>query len=85
MGVRCPITFILIRFNIVLACRQSGKSISACAFLLWFALFNSEKTIAIMANKGATAREMLGRITLMLENLPLDPNELLNTFTNNKN
>jgi hypothetical protein len=58
------------RFNIVLACRQSGKSISACAYLLWFALFNPEKTIAVMANKGATAREMLGRITLMLENLP---------------
>ena len=58
------------RFNIVLACRQSGKSISACAYLLWFALFHSEKTVAIMANKGATAREMLGRITLMLENIP---------------
>src|SRR6056300_990056 len=58
------------RFNIVLACRQSGKSISACAYLLWFALFHSEKTIAILANKGATAREMLSRITLMLENLP---------------
>jgi phage FluMu gp28-like protein len=58
------------RFNIVLACRQSGKSISACAYLLWYALFHSEKTIAVMANKGATAREMLGRITLMLENIP---------------
>jgi len=58
------------RFNIVLACRQSGKSISACAYLLWFALFNSEKTIAVMANKGATAREMLARVTLMLENIP---------------
>jgi len=58
------------RFNIVLACRQSGKSISACAYLLWFALFHSEKTIAIMANKGATAREMLSRVTLMLENIP---------------
>lgn len=58
------------RFNIVLACRQSGKSISACAYLLWYALFNSEKTIAVMANKGATAREMLSRITLMLENIP---------------
>jgi hypothetical protein len=58
------------RFSIVLACRQSGKSISSCAYLLWFALFHSEKTIAILANKGATAREMLGRITLMLENLP---------------
>ena len=58
------------RFNVVLACRQSGKSISACAYLLWYALFNPEKTIAIMANKGATAREMLSRITLMLENIP---------------
>ena len=58
------------RFSIVLACRQSGKSISSVAYILWFAIFHSEKTIAVMANKGATAREMLGRITLMLENLP---------------
>ena len=58
------------RFSIVLACRQSGKSISACAYLLWYALFHTEKTIAVLANKGATAREMLGRITLMLENIP---------------
>ena len=58
------------RFSVVLACRQSGKSISACAYLLWYALFNPEKTVAILANKGATAREMLSRITLMLENTP---------------
>ena len=58
------------RFNIVLACRQSGKSISSVAYLLWFVLFQPEKIVAIMANKGATAREMLGRGTLMLENLP---------------
>jgi len=58
------------RFNVVLACRQSGKSISACAYLLWYTLFHSEKTVAILANKGATAREMLSRITLMLENIP---------------
>ena len=58
------------RFNIVLACRQSGKSISSVAYLLWFAVFHSEKTIAVLANKGATAREMLARVTLMLEHLP---------------
>ena len=58
------------RFSIVLACRQSGKSISAVAYLLWYACFHPEKTIAILANKGATAREMLARMTLMLENLP---------------
>ena len=58
------------RFSIILACRQSGKSISSVAYLLWYALFHSEKTIAVLANKGATAREMLARVTLMLENLP---------------
>ena len=58
------------RFNVVLACRQSGKSISSVAFLLWYALFHPEQTVAVLANRGATSREMLGRITLMLENLP---------------
>jgi hypothetical protein len=58
------------RFSIVLACRQSGKSISSVAYILWYVCFHSEKTVALLANKGATAREMLARITLMLENLP---------------
>jgi hypothetical protein len=58
------------RFSVVLAPRQSGKSISVVAYLLWFACFNPDKPIAVLANKGATAREMLSRITLALENLP---------------
>ena len=58
------------RFNVVLACRQSGKSISSVAYLLWYACFHPEQTIAVLANKGQTAREMVGRVTLMLENLP---------------
>ncbi len=78
------------RFSIVLACRQSGKSISSIVYILWYAIFNPEKTIAILANKGAVAREMLGRITLALENLPhfLQPgckelNKGTLTFSNN--
>ena len=58
------------RFSVILACRQSGKSITACAFLLWYLLFQPEQTIAILANKGQTAREMLARITTMLEHIP---------------
>lgn len=58
------------RFSVVLACRQSGKSISSVVYLLWYAIFHPEKTIAVLANKGATAREMLQRVTLALENLP---------------
>ena len=78
------------RFSIVLACRQSGKSISSVAYLLWYALFKPEQTIAILANKGATSQEMLSRVTLMLENLPffLQPgckalNKRLIEFSNN--
>jgi len=58
------------RFSIVLACRQSGKSISSVAYILWFAVFHPEKVVAILANKGSTSMEMLGRVILMLENLP---------------
>lgn len=58
------------RFSIVLACRQSGKSVSSVAYLLWKAMFFPDTKIGILANKGSTAREMLARITLMLENIP---------------
>jgi hypothetical protein len=58
------------RFSIVLACRQSGKSISSVVYILWYAIFKPEQTIAVLANKGSTAQEMISRITLALENLP---------------
>jgi hypothetical protein len=78
------------RFSIVLSSRQSGKTISTCAYMLHYALFNPEETIIILANKGAMASEILSRITLMLENIPffLQPGcKVLNkrsvTFSNN--
>ncbi len=58
------------RFNIVLASRQSGKSITSCAYLLWYLLFHPEVTVAVLANKGAIAREMISRIVTMLESVP---------------
>lgn len=58
------------RYSIVLACRQSGKSISSVVYILWYAIFKPEQTIAILANKGSTSQEMLSRVTLALENLP---------------
>ena len=50
--------------------RQSGKSITVCAFLLWYVIFNESKEVAILANKGDTAREILGRIQLAYQYLP---------------
>ena len=70
------------RFSIVLACRQSGKSISSVAYILWYEIFNPEKTIAVLANKGSTAREMLARVTLMLENLPFFLQSLMTMLLN---
>ena len=58
------------RFSVVLASRQSGKSITAVGYLLWYALFHPAKPIAIAANKGDTAREMLERLMTALEGIP---------------
>ena len=58
------------RFNIAKLPRQSGKSTIVTAYLLWYVLFNDNTNVAILANKAATAREMLGRLQLSYENLP---------------
>jgi hypothetical protein len=58
------------RFNIVTTARQAGKSTTTCAFILWYIIFNPEKTVALLANKGDTAREILGRVQLAYQYLP---------------
>jgi hypothetical protein len=51
--------------------RQMGKSQVVAGYILWYTLFQSNKTVAILANKAAAAREILFRYQLMYENLPL--------------
>lgn len=58
------------RFNIVTTARQAGKSTTTCAFILWYIIFHAEKTAALLANKGDTAREILARIELAYQHLP---------------
>ena len=58
------------RFNIAKLPRQSGKSTVVTSYLLWYVIFNGNVNVAILANKAATAREMLGRLQLSYENLP---------------
>ncbi len=58
------------RFNIAKLPRQSGKSTVVTSYLLWYVIFNPNVNVAILANKAATAREMLGRLQLSYENLP---------------
>lgn len=58
------------RFSIITTARQAGKSTTTCAFILWYIIFHPEKTVALLANKGDTAREILGRIQLAYQHLP---------------
>ena len=51
--------------------RQQGKTITSAACILWYTLFQSNKTVAILANKSSAAREVLYRYQLMYELLPI--------------
>ena len=51
--------------------RQQGKTVTAAACILHYTIFNADKTVAIMANKTASAREVLARYQTMYENLPI--------------
>jgi len=48
----------------------SHNSTTTCAFILWYILFNRDKTVALLANKGETAREILGKVQLAYQHLP---------------
>ena len=58
------------RFNICLAPRQIGKTICSAIFLTWFLLFNFDKNVMLLANKGTTTREILDKIRAVVEGLP---------------
>jgi hypothetical protein len=63
-------SFVEERYSIVTTARQAGKSTTTVAFILWFILFQEDKTVALLANKGETAREILGRVQLAYQHLP---------------
>ena len=56
---------------IVKAGRQVGKTTMIVGYILWYVLFNEDKFVAILANKAPTAREILNRIKIAYEALPL--------------
>ena len=58
------------RFNIAKLPRQTGKSTTVVAYLLYYAIFFDSVNIGILANKASTSRELLSRLQLAYENLP---------------
>ncbi len=58
------------RFVICKMPRQSGKTTTVGATLLWYAMFHENFNIAILAHKSAQSRDILSRIQLAFEHLP---------------
>jgi hypothetical protein len=59
------------RFSIAKMPRQVGKTTTTVGYMLWCVLFQEEYSIAILANKGQLAQEILSRIQKAYEYLPI--------------
>ena len=59
------------RFVITKCPRQVGKTTTAVAYLLWTILFQDSQNVAVLANRGETARGILYKLQLAYENLPM--------------
>jgi hypothetical protein len=59
------------RFSICKMPRQVGKTTTTVGYMLWSVLFQDDYSIAILANKGALAQEIMSRLQKAYEYLPL--------------
>ena len=58
------------RFNIVLAARQMGKTVTASIFNAWYVTFNMDKNTLLLANKSDSTKEIIDKAKTVIENLP---------------
>jgi hypothetical protein len=77
------------RFNIVLKSRQLGLSTIAAAYAVWYAIFNKDKNVLIIATKLETAMNFIKKVKIALRGLPdwlllptYDANKRSVTFSN---
>jgi hypothetical protein len=59
------------RFNIILKSRQLGLSTLISAYVLWRMLFTDDQNILVIAIKATVAKNIITKIRVMYENLPL--------------
>jgi hypothetical protein len=62
--------FVNNRFNILMASRQVGKTVSSAIFILHTILFSNDKNVMIVANKGDTAVEIVDKVKSIYTLLP---------------
>lgn len=58
------------RWVVFLASRQIGKTVMTGIFITWYILFNIDKNVLILANKGATAAEIVDKVKTVIKGLP---------------
>lgn len=58
------------RWSVVLASRQIGKTVMTGIFMAWYILFNIDKNVMVLANKGATAAEIVDKTKTVIKGLP---------------
>lgn len=58
------------RYSILMASRQTGKTVSTAIYILWYALFHDNKGIMIVANKSKTTKEIINKIKGIYKLLP---------------
>jgi hypothetical protein len=68
------------RWIVFLASRQIGKTVMSGIFITWYILFNIDKNVMILANKGQTAAEIVDKVKTVIKGMPffLKPGVLIN-------
>ncbi len=56
--------------NILMASRQTGKTVTSAVFILWFLLFHPDKTALCVADNFTTTKELIDKFKISLEGLP---------------
>lgn len=66
----CINDFLEFKYNIVVKSRQLGLSTITSAYCLWYAMFNTDKDIRLMATRLETAKNMIQKIRIAFKDVP---------------
>lgn len=58
------------RYVALLAARQVGKTITSAIYITWYICFHVDRNVLILANKGATSKEIMEKIKDVYDRLP---------------
>ena len=63
-------TFNSNNLNILMASRQTGKTVTSALYILWFLIFHPEKTALCVADNFTTTKELIDKFKISLEGIP---------------